>query len=134
MFAPDNPNTLPTPARPHVEHIGNHEVRFGIDGKPDAWKYKIDHGMWSLPFRDYLSALNAAHAELQPAQYKFVVYDSDGNEVETIRGTAGLAHAIGEAVLRHYALVDDTTLLNRSIGVPDADESYLTIVRELAID
>jgi hypothetical protein len=59
------------------------------------------------------------------SDYKFVVYDSDGNEVETVRFSLALACDIGQAILRHYALVDST---------PGADEPYLTVIRELNAD
>ena len=59
------------------------------------------------------------------SDHVFVVFDSDGNEVETIRPSADLARDIGLAVLRHYALVD---------SVPGADEPFLTITRSLPDD
>ena len=46
--------------------IGKHTVSFGNDsapGEPDAWKYKIDHGMWSPPFDAYGPMMGAAHLD-----------------------------------------------------------------------
>lgn len=50
----------------HSVPIGNHIVRYANDtapGEPDAWKYKIDHGMWSPPFADYGKMMDAAYLD-----------------------------------------------------------------------
>ena len=57
---------------------------------------------------------------------QFNIFDSDGNLVEHVADAA----LIGRVVAQHYALVADTTRLNALIGVPPADEPFLTIVRE----
>ena len=57
------------------------------------------------------------------------LFDSDGNGVGgpfDLGQFDGLV-ALGLAVSQHYALVADTTKLNREIGVEDADEPFLTI-------
>lgn len=61
------------------------------------------------------------------------LFDSDGNVID---GPFDLNDgddvlSLGLAVHSHYALVENTTRLNREIGVEDADEPFLTIRPEV---
>jgi len=49
-----------------VVEIGKHTVHFANDttpGEPDAWKYKVDEGMWSPPFERYGAMMDAAYRD-----------------------------------------------------------------------
>jgi hypothetical protein len=56
------------------------------------------------------------------------LFDSDGNPIAGPFNDNDAA-GIGSAIVRHYQLVDDTTRLNRELGIADASEPFITIVR-----
>jgi hypothetical protein len=67
---------------------------------------------------------------------KVNLFDSDGNVIDgpfDLDNEDDIA-SIGIAIVQHYRLVASTTQLNRTIGVPDADEPFVTIVPATSSD
>lgn len=63
---------------------------------------------------------------------RFVVYDSDGNLIGIApTDAANVAERLGRIIVDHYDLVDDTSTLNRELDIPDADEPFVTVRREV---